>query len=50
MIPMSHGQNAHERLPGSRFVVFPGATHESHTHDPERFADLVVEHVRKATS
>jgi pimeloyl-ACP methyl ester carboxylesterase len=50
MIPMTHGQNAHERLPGSRFVVFPGATHESHTHDPERFADLVIEHARKATS
>jgi pimeloyl-ACP methyl ester carboxylesterase len=49
MIPMSHGQNAHERLPGSTFVVFPGATHESHTHDPERFADLVVEHAKKAT-
>ena len=45
MIPMGHGQAAHELLSGSRFVVFPGAGHEPHTHDPERFAALVAEHV-----
>ncbi len=48
MIPMKHGVHAHALLPGSRFVVFPGATHESHLHDPQRYADLVVEHVRGA--
>ncbi len=45
MIPMRHGQTAHELLSGSRFVVFPGAGHEPHMHDPERFAALVAEHV-----
>jgi pimeloyl-ACP methyl ester carboxylesterase len=48
MIPIAHGRDAHDRLPGSRFVVFPGASHEAHAHDPERFADLVVEHVSRA--
>jgi pimeloyl-ACP methyl ester carboxylesterase len=50
MIPISHGRQAHDVLPGSRFVVFPGATHESHAHDPERFAGLVVEHVTSAAA
>ena len=45
MIPMGHGQAAHELLSGSRFVVFPGAGHEPHMHDPDRFAALVAEHV-----
>jgi pimeloyl-ACP methyl ester carboxylesterase len=45
MIPMKHGENAHRLLEGSRFVVFPGAGHEPHLHDPQRFADLVVAHV-----
>lgn len=45
MIPMKHGENAHALLPGSRFVVFPGAGHEPHMHDPQRFTDLVREHV-----
>lgn len=44
MIPMKHGENAHAALQGSRFVVFPGAAHEPHLHDPERFADLVAAH------
>jgi pimeloyl-ACP methyl ester carboxylesterase len=45
MIPMQHGENAHAMLAGSRFVVFPGAGHEPHLHDPQRFTDLVAEHV-----
>lgn len=49
MIPMKHGENAHALLPGSRFVVFPGAAHEPHVHDPDRFADLVLEHVSGAS-
>ena len=49
MIPMKHGENAHALLPGSRFVVFPGAAHEPHVHDPERFARLVREHVTEST-
>lgn len=45
MIPMTHGQNAHAMLEGSRFVVFPGAGHEPHLHDPDRFVELVSAHV-----
>lgn len=45
MIPMKHGENAHALLPGSRFVVFPGAGHEPHVHDPQRFTALLLEHV-----
>lgn len=45
MIPVHHGRAAHEMLQGSRFVVFPGAGHEPHLHDPPRFADLVAAHL-----
>jgi pimeloyl-ACP methyl ester carboxylesterase len=48
MIPMKHGEDAHRRLPDSRLVVFPGAGHEPHLHDPQRFADLLVEHLGSA--
>lgn len=48
MIPMTHGEQAHALLEGSRFVVFPGAGHEAHLHDPDRFVELVVGHVTEA--
>ena len=44
MIPMMHGERAHELLPGSRLVVFPGAGHEPHSFDSPRFIDLLLEH------
>ena len=47
MIPMQHGVNAHELLPGSRLVIFPGATHEPHVNDPTRFTDLIIEHCKR---
>lgn len=47
MIPLEHGRHAHAVLEGSRFVVFPGASHEPHLHDPDRFAELLVDHVTK---
>lgn len=34
MLPMAHGAHAHELLPGSRFVVVPGAGHHPHTDAP----------------
>ncbi len=46
MIPVAHGETAHARMPGSRLVIFPGAAHEPHVHDPQRFVELVGEHVR----
>ena len=35
MLPMAHGLDAHDRLPGSRLVVVPGAGHHPHTDDPD---------------
>lgn len=46
MIPIAHGRDAHAVLEGSRFVVFPGASHEPHLHDPDRFTELLVDHVK----
>ncbi len=46
MIPMYHGERAHSMIPGSRLVIFRGAGHEPHMHDPERFATLILEHAR----
>ena len=43
VIPLAHGQQAMELLGNARLVVFPGAGHEPHRFDPERFADLVAE-------
>ncbi len=45
ILPVAHGISAAELLPAARLVVFPGAGHEPHRHDPERFAELVVDHV-----
>ena len=43
IIPLAHGQAAHEAMPGSRFEVFPGAGHMPHHHDPERFAATLAD-------
>jgi pimeloyl-ACP methyl ester carboxylesterase len=44
IIPIAHGRATVELLPQGRLVVFPGAGHEPHRHDPERFAQLVLDH------
>jgi len=44
IIPCEHGRQTVEQLPGGRLVMFPGAGHEPHRFDPERFADLLLEH------
>lgn len=43
IIPMSHGERAHELLPKSEFIVFRGAGHEPHRYDPQRFVDVLLE-------
>jgi pimeloyl-ACP methyl ester carboxylesterase len=43
IIPLSHGEAAHEAIPGSRFEVFPGAGHLPHDDDPERFAAVLAD-------
>lgn len=50
MIPVSHGHRAHALVPGSTLVVFPGAGHEPHQHDPDRFAALAAHHVLSVAS
>jgi pimeloyl-ACP methyl ester carboxylesterase len=42
IIPLSHGEAAHEAMPGSRLEVFPGAGHMPHAADPERFAGILT--------
>jgi pimeloyl-ACP methyl ester carboxylesterase len=44
IIPIEHGGKTVQLLPSARLVVFPGAGHEPYRHDPQRFADLLVEH------
>jgi pimeloyl-ACP methyl ester carboxylesterase len=43
IIPPSHGEAAHEAMPGSRFEVLPDAGHMPHADDPERFAEILTE-------
>ncbi|MDQ3721065.1 MAG: alpha/beta fold hydrolase [Actinomycetota bacterium] len=45
VIPIEHGQQAHEMMPHSRFEVVPGAGHFSHNDDPERFVALLGEFI-----
>jgi len=41
MIPVAHGEAAHEALPSSRLVVFETAGHFPHRSDPVRFAAVL---------
>jgi pimeloyl-ACP methyl ester carboxylesterase len=42
IIPVAHGEAAHEAMPGSRFVAFPDAGHMPHDDDPARFAAVLT--------
>jgi pimeloyl-ACP methyl ester carboxylesterase len=46
LIPVRHALEAHERMPGSRLEVFPGAGHFPHLDDPDRFAEVVIDFLR----
>ena len=41
VLPVDHGQAAHEAIPGSRLEIFPGAGHFPHRDDPMRFIDVL---------
>jgi pimeloyl-ACP methyl ester carboxylesterase len=41
IIPLNHGQQAHEAVPGSRFEVFKGSGHFLHLDEPDRFVAVV---------
>jgi len=43
ILPIQHGHDAKALIPTSRLVVFPGAGHEPHRHDPGRFAELLLQ-------
>lgn len=45
VIPVAHARAAQRHLPTSRLVVFPGAGHEPHRREPQRFADEVARFV-----
>jgi pimeloyl-ACP methyl ester carboxylesterase len=41
VIPIAHGEHAHELVPGSRFEVFEKAGHFPHLDEPNQFVDLI---------
>jgi len=43
IIPVAHGEAAHEAMPGSRLEVFAGAGHVPHDADPDRFAAVLTD-------
>jgi pimeloyl-ACP methyl ester carboxylesterase len=43
IIPVTHAYEAHEAMPGSRLHIYPGAGHYPHCHDPQRFADELLD-------
>jgi pimeloyl-ACP methyl ester carboxylesterase len=45
IIPVSHGEAAHEMIPGSRFEVFPEAGHFPHRDEPRRFVKTLVDFI-----
>jgi pimeloyl-ACP methyl ester carboxylesterase len=49
IIPMDHGVQAHEMMPGSRFEVFAGAGHYPHCEQPDRFAEVLVDFLETTT-
>ena len=40
-IPLAHGREAHEAVPGSRFETLPRAAHFPHLEDPEGLAAVL---------
>jgi pimeloyl-ACP methyl ester carboxylesterase len=43
VIPVAHARAAHEHLPGSRLLIFPGGSHEPHRKYGPELADGVVD-------
>src|SRR3954449_7475280 len=46
IIPVHHGAEAHEAMPGSHFETFGGAGHFPHRDDPARFARALDDFIR----
>jgi pimeloyl-ACP methyl ester carboxylesterase len=45
LIPVAHGREAHEHVPGSRLEVFADSGHFPQLDEPERFLDVVVDFI-----
>lgn len=45
LIPVSHGRDAHDAMPGSRLEIFAGSGHYPHRDSPERFASLLMDFI-----
>jgi pimeloyl-ACP methyl ester carboxylesterase len=45
-IPLSHGRDAHEAIPGSRFETLPRAAHFPHLEDPEGLAAVLRDFIQ----
>jgi pimeloyl-ACP methyl ester carboxylesterase len=46
VIPVEHGEHAHELVPGSRLEVFERAGHFPHLDEPKQFAKLLEQWIR----
>ncbi len=49
LIPVRHAREAHERIPGSRLEIFPGAGHFSWRDEPRRFAEVLLDFTGSTT-
>jgi len=45
IIPARHAETAHDLMPGSRLVTFPGSGHMPHIDEPLRFAETLREFI-----
>jgi pimeloyl-ACP methyl ester carboxylesterase len=45
-IPLAHGRDAHDAIPGSRFETLPRAAHFPHLEDPEGLAEVLSDFLR----
>jgi len=43
LIPVAHGTEAHQLIPGSRLEIFDEAGHFPHQEEPERFASILLD-------
>ena len=48
MLPMAHGENATDLLPGSRLLIVPGAGHHPHNDAPEMVLGALLAHLAAA--
>jgi pimeloyl-ACP methyl ester carboxylesterase len=45
IIPLAHGQAAHDAAPNSRLEVFEQSGHFPHVDEPERFVDILLDFI-----